>query len=206
MTHRIEESAYWARFEAAGDLIWRFDTRIYATPRAQLRRRDKPIGCIVGKNPGSALPAILTGALQPVPLRGDRFLPTVRAVVGKSFADSGSRWPDDGYVQVLNLFYLCDRDLTRALRTLRDLSDSPICPGERRRFPWSWFAWGGPDRRLDELKTRFLRRARRRAFFFCGDSQTAVNRMPGITDRARHTQGMPHASTVANLRRLVCRP
>jgi hypothetical protein len=160
------------------------------------------MGCIIGKNPGSALPDALTGTLQPVPLRGDRFLPTVRAVVAKAFATGGSLWPENGYVQVLNLFYLCDRDLPRALHKLRDQREAPVCDSERRRFSWYWFAWGGPDPRLDELKIRFLRPSRRRSFFYCGESRKIVEQAPDVGDRARHTQGMPHAAVVDHLRRI----
>lgn len=195
------ESAYWARFEQDGGAFWRFDTRIYDRPRERLRRGDRPIGCIVGKNPGSALPGNPTGELQALALDGDRFLPTVRAIVRKAFAASGSTWPDGGFVQVLNLFYLCNRDLSRAIRSLQRQPSAPICPTERRRFSWTWYAWGGPDRRLDDMKARYLARSPRGPIYFCGESGYVNDRTPGVAERARHTQGMPHGPMVAALSR-----
>ena len=197
-------SRYWAAFERRGDDLFRFDTRIYGDAVDRPRRGDRPLGCVIGKNPGSALPLCWQeNALLPIALGNDRFLPTVRSVVHKAYAANGLLWPHDGYVQVFNLFYLCNRDLRQARNRLAQLRESPRCPAERRRQPWAWFVWGGADPLLDPLKARFRRRAWRAAFFVSSDSASVTCRAPRTLEHARHTQGMQLAAPVAQLATLV---
>jgi hypothetical protein len=196
---------YWARFEERHGSLWRFDTRIYAEAIDGPRRGDRPVGCIVGKNPGSALPAegLRPGkgraALQAIELGSDRFLPTVRAVLRKSHIEAGLVWPARSYVLVLNLFYLCNRDLRGAKRALAAVEAPPICPAERRPTPWTWLAWGGPDAQLEPLRARFRRRRRAQPFFVDTKKGSLEQRVPAASDFARHTQGMAHDEIVAFL-------
>ncbi|MEL7045434.1 MAG: hypothetical protein AAGL66_10490 [Pseudomonadota bacterium] len=192
-------------------MLWRLDTRIYARPIDRPRRGDRPLGCIIGKNPGSALPhsprasakAGAPATLESIELGGDRFLPTVRAIVCKSYRSAGLEWPEGHFVQVLNLFYLCNRDLREAKAQFTAIGDPVSCSTERRRMPWTWFAWGGPDRQLDPLKQRFARRRWRSPFFYDTASGVTKRRTPGNKDHARHTQGMPHGEIVELLAGLV---
>jgi len=119
--------------------------------------------------------------------------------VRKGFDEAGLAWPDRGYVRVLNLFYLCDRNLRTARQTVAAIGNPPVCPSERGRSPWTWFAWGGPDPQLDTLKERFARRRWARPFFVSTRSGRLEQRLPATRDFARHTQGMPHAGVVAFL-------
>ncbi|MEM9759670.1 MAG: hypothetical protein AAF933_10580 [Pseudomonadota bacterium] len=185
-------------------MLWRLDTRIYVHGVDRPRRGDRPLGCIIGKNPGSALPASASvdtairppAVLQSIELGRDRFLPTVRAIVRKSYHRAGLEWPERQFVQVLNLFYLCNRNLREAKVQVAGIDDPVACPGERRRMPWTWFAWGGPDRQLDPLKQRFSRRRWQSPFFYDTASGIARQRLPGKNDHARHTQGMAHGEIV----------
>lgn len=196
------DSAYWARFERDDEVTFRFDTRIYLTPRGAPRGDDRPLGCIIGKNPGSAIPLMRQTGLQAIALQGDRFLPTVRAILIKAFRRCGRPLPENAYVQVLNLFYLCNRDL-RAAKAALDAVDPLRCASERRRFPWQWYAWGGPDRQLDPLKRRFLHARRCDAFFVDRSSVKVLDRRPRSAEHARHTQGMGHDAVVAHLAALL---
>ncbi len=112
--------------------------------------------------------------------------------------------PEAGaYVQVLNLFYLCNRDLRAAKASFLREDLDLLCPTERRRFAWRWFAWGGSDPVLDPLKARFQRRCRAHAFYLDGSGGEVVPGVPGSGDKARHTQGMPHEPVVAHLSHLL---
>ncbi len=192
-------------------MLWRFDTRIYGAPIERPRRGDRPLGCIVGKNPGSARPFPErtgnppgnTPALEAIELGSDRFLPTVRAIVRKSHGEADLEWPARHFVQVFNLFYLCNRNLREAKAHFSAIDHSPRCPAERRRMPWTWFAWGGPDAQLDPLKLRFTHRRWRDPFFYDTASDAVQRNAPGTDDHARHTQGMPHRDLVAVLARLL---
>lgn len=197
---------YWAAFERRGDDLFRFDTRIYGDAVDRPRRGDRPLGCVIGKNPGSALPLYWQDdALLPIALGNDRFLPTVRAVVRKAYAAKGLVWPRDRYVQVFNLFYLCNRDLRGARDGLARLQEPPRCPAERRRQPWAWFVWGGADPLLDPLKARFRYRRWRAAFFVSSDSASVICRAPRTVEHARHTQGMRLDAPVAHLSTLAAK-
>jgi hypothetical protein len=198
-----EARAYWARFEVRGRDLLRFDTRVYLEPVERPRAADRPLGCIIGKNPGSAVPSQVSGELQAIALQGDHFLPSVRAIVTRGAARAGVDPPAGAFVQVLNLFYLCNRDLRAAKAALVGADADRVCASERRRFPWCWYAWGGPDPLLDPLKVRFLGRRKGPAFYLEGGAHEIVATMPGISDKARHTQGMPQEPVVAHLARLM---
>lgn len=197
--------AYWARFELRASELLRFDTRVYLHPVDRPRAIDRPVGCIIGKNPGSAVPSQPSGGLQALELQGDHFLPSVRAVAAKSTTLAGVEPAPGAYVQVLNLFYLCNRDLRAAKRARDRTMLEETCATERRHFAWRWFAWGGPDSDLDSLKARFLRPRKGSAFYLDGASRLVVASAPSIGDKARHTQGMPHDRVVEHLANLTRR-
>lgn len=197
-------SPYWAVFERRGDDLFRFDTRIYGDTTDRPRRGDRPLGCVIGKNPGSALPLYWkTGVLLPIALGNDRFLPTVRSLVRKAHVAADLAWPSRHYVQVLNLFYLCNRDLRQAQHRLALLDEPPRCPAERRRLTWAWFVWGGPDARLDPLKERFRHRRWQASLFVDRAGDVVRDRAPLPSDLARHTQGMRHDAPTAQLAGLL---
>lgn len=157
---------------------------------------DPALGCIIGKNPGSAAPAGRGRGLLPITLDGDKFLPTVLSILRKAYARSGREPPENAYLQVLNLFYLCDRDLASAKRTLTATRKPQVCDRENLSYPWAWFAWGGPDPALDPLKARFANLAAQRRFFFDGRERRVIERLPLAQELAKHTQGLPQAGLV----------
>jgi hypothetical protein len=110
-------ATFWAQFERLGDFVFRFDTRVYLNDVVTCGECDPVIGAVVAKNPGSSQPSDLSSrSIQAVSLNGGRLLPTVHSVVKEAFRRAGQHWPESGYVQVFNLFYLCDKNAKRALR------------------------------------------------------------------------------------------
>lgn len=198
-------SHYWARFRTIGGNRFRFDTRIYLEANPSPDPGDNALGCIIGKNPGSAIPSKRSVELMPMALSGDKFLPTVLSVLRQSYAKAGEAVPSGGYVQVLNLFYLCDRDLSQAKRSLSTVRRAPLCAEEQQDFPWAWFAWGGPDRILDPLKSRFSNLESSKCFYYSRDHARVISKRPGPKDLAKHTQGMPQAKVVTHLAKLLGR-
>jgi hypothetical protein len=196
-------SHFWARFKAISGHRFRFDTRIYLDPISAPSDQDIALGCIIGKNPGSATASKRSSRLAPIALSGDKFLPTVLSVLRQSYAQADTPIVAGGYVQVLNLFYLCDRDLREAKRSLESSRRAAPCPEEKRDFPWAWFAWGGSDRVLDPLKARFSALSSGHNFYYSRDQQSVVAQRPGTRDLAKHTQGMPQSTVVAHLAKLI---
>ncbi len=188
-----------------GGKRFRFDTRIYLEPKDAPDSQDPVLGCIIGKNPGSAMPGKRSSALTPIILSGDKFLPTVLSIVRQSYALTAIAPPRNSYVQVLNLFYLCDRDLAQAKRSLSSVKRPPICPSEQQQFPWAWFAWGGADPVLDPLKPRFEQLQSNRDFYYSRDLKRVIAERPDSQELAKHTQGMPQSQVVDHLAKLIAR-
>jgi hypothetical protein len=177
------------------------DTRIYLSTAPRLQRDGSCVGAIVGKNPGSAC-GVPTGNWQSLSLGKDRLLPTVKNIFVAAYVGAGKTIPDNAYIQVWNLFYLCDPNLTAALRALRAIATAPICLTETTYVPIVWYAWGGSDSRLNQFKARFSPTAKHE-FFFDKHTATVQPRRPTVHDFAKHTQGMPWAPVIAHLGRIV---
>jgi hypothetical protein len=191
-----KESHYWATFRTIAGQRLRFDTRIYLNPQTAPSEDDQVLGCIIGKNPGSAAPARRGRDLQAILLDGDKFLPTVLSILRKSYDAASQQAPQNAYIQVLNLFYLCDRDLANAKRALTATRKLRLCECEELSYPWAWFAWGGPDPALDPLKARFQSLRAEQNFFFDGRAQQVTPRPPHVQELAKHTQGLPQKRLV----------
>lgn len=198
---------YWARFEEipprSGNWF-RFDTRIYLDDMTNPKDNDMCIGAVVGKNPGAALPSnsnILV--LQPIALGKDKLLPTVRNRVLDAYKALNAPLPDRAYIQVLNLFYLCDPNLDAAIKAADNFQkmhgDLPPDPAEEKGFPWIWFVWGGDDKFLNPFKDRF-RRGNPKPVFLGKTSMPGqyqgVYDFPPDDVLARHTQGVSSTQIV----------
>ena len=195
---------FWARFQKVENDIFRYDTRIYLTEIRIPHETDTCIGAIVGKNPGSAKAKDLSqSALQEIYLDGDKLLPSVRNIVLKSYSNAGKQITDGEYIQVLNLFYLCDPDLTNAIKSIRKYHSPMHCDSESKVFQWVWYVWGGEDENLTDFKIRFSKVNTTRHFYFGGDSKSIINNMPGARDKARHTQGLTHELVIPYIGRIL---
>ncbi len=199
---------YWAIFEKRNGVLFRWDTRVYLQPMTAPSPQDPCLGAIIGKNPGSAQPTRDGEGLQPIALGLDRCLLTVRSVVMKAYGSLGSSPPECGFIQVLNLFYLCDPQLKRAIGLLQTQFNSEITPclSESRSFPWVWAIWGGPSRDLDPYKKRFVNLKSKCHFFVDKHTSHVTPGLASTDDFAKHTQGLRHDLVVPHLKGiLICR-
>jgi hypothetical protein len=188
--------AYYARFENIENNLFRFDTRIY------LGKHDPAlsgecVGAIVGKNPGSAQP-IKLGLFAPLELDGDKMLPSVRNRFIDAYDEAKIKIPDHAFVQVWNLFYLCNPNLGEAYGAINQLPNKPKCPSEDRNPKTVWFAWGGNDEDLNPFKRRFIKRDLT-GFYYNHRSKAVVDHPPLESDFAKHPQGMPSRPIINHL-------
>lgn len=190
---------FWAEFQTLGDNVFRFDTRIYLDPIDEPSVNDICIGAIVGKNPGSASSDQLNNGIVPICLDGDKLLPTVRNIVLKAYAHSSTDIPSKSYIQVLNLFYLCDPDLSNALKSIQKYGNPKVCIQESNQFPWLWYVWGGENSQLSPFKNRFQSINAKKAFYFDPRQAQIIENVPDTNDFAKHTQGLKHELIVPYL-------
>ncbi len=185
-------SYYWAKFEIIEDNLFRFDTRIYLNETAQIKDDHRCIGAIVGKNPGSARPSSNTSEFQPIMLDNDKLLPTVRSIINKSHIKTNLTPHKNAFIQVLNLFYLCEKDLDKAIDTIQNIEKPKICNSEINSFPWVWFVWGDQNNRLDDFKKRFYNLKTKNCFFYDQKAKAVSLNAPQNKSFAKHTQGLQH--------------
>lgn len=184
---------YFARFSKIGGELFRFDTRIYLRGGSP-ENASECVGAVVGANPGSAQPK--AGAMDQhheLDLCNDKMLPYVRNRFSAAFDLAGVNMPAGAYVQVLNVFYLCDPDMGRAIDTVRAMSDAPICPSEAKRFPLVWYAWGAESKTLAPHKERFIERRDARSIYMQRDRKSFGRSPPGPMEFAKHPRCMPSA-------------
>jgi hypothetical protein len=199
---------YWAEFCQKNGQNFRFDTRIYLQDVDELEGgtpcdSDKCVGAVVGKNPGSAKPDpnyLKVTKLKPIDLNGDKFLPTVRNRIFDAYKQKSKQPPPRSYVQVLNLFYLCNPTLQTGIQTLQGLPiPYPKCPKENQSYEWIWYAWGGFHNTLNQLKGQFLGTTQR-PIYVEGKTLTAISKVPHPTvDFARHPQGVRSKKIISAL-------
>ena len=182
-------SNFWARFEKINGRLFRYDTRIYLQPVNNIETSDICLCAVVGKNPGSAK-GEPSATLKEINLDGDKLLPTVRNIFLKAYQDADKELPERSYIQVLNLFYLCEADLNLAISQAENETTQETCQTENKLFPFVWFVWGGDDDRLNHFKMRFEFLKVIQPFYY--DNGTIVEKIPEETSSARHTQGLKH--------------
>lgn len=180
---------YFAQFEKIDGQIFRFDTRVYLQPY-QEEHGSTCVGAIVAKNPGSAIYREL-GGWAPLELNGDRMLPTVRKRFINVYQKAGKEIPENSFIRVWNLFYLCNPDLGKACCAISNFNIIPECPSERDDVKIIWYAWGNNDKFLNKFKTRFLNKTNDRGFFYNQRTKMVSDCSPSETDFAKHPQGMP---------------
>ena len=187
---------FWAEFVEIGNDTFRFNTRIYLNPVTGIVNGDHCIGAVVGKNPGSAKSIAVGNGIQPIELDGDKLLPTVRNIVIKAYNASGTHIPDRGYVQVLNLFYLCNPNLDKAISELINNSNAQNDPTESLSFPWVWYVWGSKSEMLNPYKRRFTNLNTSNHFYYDKELSKVIAKPASESAFAKHTQGLKHAFVV----------
>jgi len=197
-------SLYWAKFVSHGSNLFRLDTRIYLQPVAKCGPGDQPIGAVVGKNPGSARPSdVTTRTLHKLTLANDKLLPTVRSIVVKAYSKAGIEPPDGGYVQVLNLFYLCDKGFDRAMRAIGRIDKPPSDESESKHFPWIMYLWGEYHDAKASYIDRFEKLDSDRHFYFDKNRDRIVPSVPNRGSFAKHTQGLVLEPVIKHLASLI---
>jgi len=194
---------YWAEFKQIGEDIFRFDTRIYLEPIDAIENNDRCIGAVVGKNPGSAQSSSIGNGIQRILLGKDKLLPNVLSIVKKSYEMAKETPPVRGYIQVLNLFYLCDPDLEQAILKFKQCKSPEYCPTEKRHFPWVWYVWGGSNIELNPYKRRLDALDTTSHFFYDNKEMGITLTKPPEKVLARHTQGLAHDFVVPDISTLV---
>jgi len=189
---------FFAKFRQVEEFWIRHDTRIYLSDFTGTPVEGTCVGAIIGKNPGSATAKFAGwGELQ---LAGDKLLPNVRNILLKAYDRAGKTPPANAYFQVLNLFYICSKNLPAATAILRNQKNIFLDPVEQQSFNLLWIAWGGKSAILDPLKKRFVEdRPESKVFFYSPTATSTINRFPGDSELAKHPQGMPHAPVIGHL-------
>ena len=192
---------YWAKFENIGNNIHRFDTRVYLIEINKPSDNDKCLGAIVGKNPGSARGAISNELIQ-IDLQGDKLLPTVRNIFENAYKKCAKEIPENSYIQVLNLFYLCDADLNNAIKKYEN-STSKIDECENKNFPFICYVWGGENKKLSNMKDRFNKINSKKHFYLDPRNDCIKENIPSNIDLAKHTQFMKQEKVIDYISKIL---
>jgi len=180
---------YWAIFEKRKNNFFRFDTRVYLNLLGNPTDKDICIGAVVGKNPGSALPSLYNcPTLQEIELDGDQLLPNIRSIFLKAYKRSNKLMQKNSYIQVLNLLYICNKDLSQAIKTIADYPNQIICDTEEKHFPFLWYLWGNDNKNLNLYKNRFYDLVANIHFYLDTNTKVIIPNYPALNDSARHTQ------------------
>jgi hypothetical protein len=197
-------SYYWASFKKIGNDIFRFDTRVYLESIKKPSDKDICIGAVVGKNPGSAAPTQLSNnGLQKINLDGDQLLPNIKSIFEKSYNNANKNIRQNSYIQILNLMYICDKNLKQATNKAGKYSSQIICDTEKKHFPFLWYVWGGSNKELNIFKNRFSNLSANIHFYFDTKSKTIITTSPKEQDSARHTQGLKHDLVVSYISNIL---
>lgn len=180
---------FYAEFRRHEGQLFRLDTRIYLTDRHSPQHSDQCLAAVVAKNPGSAKPNQLN-SLTRLSLDGDKLLPTVRNRFLNAYALNHAQIPDGGFVRVWNLLYLCDPNLSEAIRAFGAIQEPLWCPTENDIPEIVWFAWGPPIPKFEPYKSRFLAEEYKHVFYSDMDTKQVVAELPTLESRVKHTQGL----------------
>jgi len=191
----------WARFENHNGDIFRINTRVYLQPIEKPScKEDKCIGAFIGKNPGSAQQTSPNvSELQPIKLGKDKFLPTVRNIMIKAYRVAEKEIIPHSYIQILNLFYLCDPILDQAMIKIRRfLPNPPIDCSENNEFPFVFYSWGGENEELNEYKNRLINNIRANNHIWFDKNETKLIK-PNQNNFVKHIQGLPYGNILKQI-------
>jgi len=197
---------YWAQFERKEEAMFRFDTRIYLQPIAKPSTKDVCIGAFIGKNPGSAQPTNpKVSILQRIQLGNDKMLPTIRNIMIKAYNKAEKEIIPNSYIQVLNLFYLCDPLLNQARRRMQEFPPNhPIDCSENNDFPFVFYSWGGPNDGINCYKNRFIKNIRtNNHIWYDKNAEKTKTTKPSETDFVKHIQGLPHCKILPQIATII---
>ena len=199
-------TCFWAVFEQIDGCVFRFDTRIYTQPVKNPSANDKCIGAVVGMNPGSAKPTnYKSKALQRIDLGYDKTLPILKNIFSKAYNVNG-RTEKNEYIQVLNLFYMCNKNATEAKKEIQKYSlEKYLCYSEKNKFAFIFYSWG-LQKGLDDYKTRFLRSdgdLTTNHIWLDKNSNKVNLSKPNINDKVKHPLGLTHKVLLPKLSEML---
>lgn len=163
---------------------------------------DICLGAVVGKNPGSAKGKVSV-KLKEINLDGDKLLPTIRNIFIKSYNLANIKLPDRAYIQILNLFYLCEADLNLAISAAKEKTIKGICQTEKKNFPFVWFVWGGENKFFNMYKNRFKSIKASQFFYYDNQEGIITQEIPTDKSAAKHTQGLTHSYVVPHISNIL---
>jgi len=110
----------------------------------------------------------------------------------KAYKKAGKEIIPNGYIQVLNLFYLCDPSLNQARKKIQGFPPQNDC-SENNKFPFVFYTWGGPNDRINCYKNRFIKniRTNNHIWFDYNANKTKITK-PSEIDFVKHIQGLSH--------------
>jgi hypothetical protein len=199
---------YYAQFVPEGDHTFRLNTRIYLSVCDKPSEHDREcIAAVVLMNPGSATSGSERTDWEPLILDGDKTLPMIHGLFGDAYTKASKPIPENAFIQVWNLFYLCDPKAAPAFRKLKTIADPPPCLSEKRCKPkLVWFAWGkckskAPSeiQRFNCLKKRFRSEQPEKSFYYGhrGGADYDANGAKYDHKSARIQHGVPSDNDVA---------
>lgn len=119
-------------------------------------------------------------------------MPNIKSILDKGYQRAKKPNPKNSYVQMLNLFYICDRNLNQAIKKIGVHPNPIICGTEAKNFPFLWYVWGGDNKKLNFYKSRILNIKSDKHFYLDTNTNKVISVAPRLSDSARHTQGMKH--------------
>lgn len=135
-----------AIFEQRSGLDFRKETRLFYSEKEQL------VGTVIMINPGSSKRLAECG----IPATNNPTFRTVISIIEDAYKSKGKKMQPGSYIQVCNLFDICESDLIKALKALIEHEEvfkdgiKSSCYRVSKESPWIWLAWGS-DKILKRL-------------------------------------------------------
>jgi hypothetical protein len=172
--------SYYAEFKPHSGNVFRWDARIYLKELPCNSADGQCVASVIGKNPGLA-ESHSSDNWGKLELSGDKLLPTVRNIFLAAYERSGKRIPFQAFVQIWNLFYLCNHKLSEAIKSIKGVSPQE-CPTEQCVPNIVWFAWGNGnrDQRLNSFKQRFQNKKFSNPFFYDKSKESVSTSIPSF--------------------------
>ena len=203
-------NCYWAYFKEENGEIFRFDTRIYFQPIDKPSDNDECICAVIGMNPGSAKPQkINNNEIQEIILDKDKTLPNIKSIFLEANNEKRLNTKNK-YIQVLNLFYLCNENANVAKEKAKTelskyLSEQYICPSEKNKFNFIFYAWG-LAKGINNYKTRFIDKNdhfSKNHLWFDKETEKVMTILPNKNDKVKHPIGLTHENLILPIRSLL---
>tara|TARA_B100001971_G_scaffold146927_1_gene135942 strand:- start:190 stop:786 length:597 start_codon:yes stop_codon:yes gene_type:complete len=145
----------YAIFESDGK--YRYRTETYLSLTKELKKEKRCIGAIIMMNPGSSEPKEKVKEGKLTKTEPDNTMKQIEKCVVEAYGD---KKPEEGYIQIFNLFNLKKPDPKEAVKIYNNNKKSPHMESPikiKEGTPWVWLAWfcGYPE--LDDRRKSIYR-------------------------------------------------